>query len=110
MVNVSRQPRTIMEVCISRAGVLKGARVASFIASWAIASQALDREITLEEYADWWNENERTAYRHQASFREVFPHLATPQPIANAAKAMNRDWTSAGVKAFGQLPADLVPA
>lgn len=105
-----RPARTIAELCVARAGILKGARVQAFIASWTIASQSMGKPITLEEYADWWKESRATAYRHQARFREVFPGLETPQPIANVAIARGREWADRGVDGIGSLPASAIPA
>jgi hypothetical protein len=105
-----RREPTVADHCIHHLGMLKGARLASFIASWAIASQSLGREITLEEYAEWWKESMATAYRHQRAFRQVFPHLSTPQPIANAAQQRAAGWQARGVDGLGQLPASLVLA
>lgn len=82
----------------------------AFIAQWAIASQSIGRPITLAEYAEWWREPERTAYRHQKQFRELFPSLDTPQPIADAAIARAEQWLSRGVTGFGELPASVVTA
>jgi hypothetical protein len=108
---VKRRPaRTVAEVCTARAGVLKGARVQAFICSWTIASQAMGKPITLDEYAEWWRESRATSFRHQARFREVFPHLETPQPIANAAMLRSSEWADRGVSGIGQLPATLVAA
>lgn len=104
-----RPARTVMELCVARKGVLKGSRVCAFIAQWIIASQALGREITLEEYAEWWKESERTAYRHQAEFRECFPGLPNPQTIANHGIAKS-EALSRGVSGVGSLPASLVVA
>lgn len=98
-----------MQVCAAQKGVLKGARICSFIACWCIASQALGRSITTEDYAEWWKESERTVYRWQAEFREVFPHLSTPQPIADQAIARS-EALSRGVQGVGSLPASLVAA
>lgn len=105
-----RAPKTVMELCIARAGVLKGARVAQFIAQWTIATQSVGHPITLEEYAEWWHESRATSFRHQARFREVFPMLDTPQPIANAAMARASEWQTQGVAGIGQLPASIVTA
>jgi hypothetical protein len=107
---VKRREPTVADVCIGKLGVLKGARCASFIASWAIASTSLGRPITLEEYAEWWKESERTAYRHQAEFRKCFPHLGNPQPIADLAQQRAAGWQARGVDGLGQLPASLVLA
>jgi hypothetical protein len=99
-----------MELCVARAGMLRGARVAAFIAQWTIVSQALDRPITLEDYGAWWHESERTVYRHQARFREVFPQLKTPQPISDAAIARAGEWRDRGVAGIGELPVSLAVA
>jgi hypothetical protein len=107
-VMAKREP-SIMEACIAKLGVVKGSRVCSFIVSWCITSNAYGREITVEEYAEWWREHIRTAYREQARFREVFPHLANPQVIADAAIARS-EALSRGVQGVGALPASLVAA
>jgi hypothetical protein len=111
VVVVKRRPaRTVVELCIARGGVMKGARVQAFIAQWTMASQALGKPITLEEYREWWRVSHGSAYREQARFRELFPELATPQPIADVAIARAEEWVSRGVAGFGQLPASVVPA
>ncbi len=106
---MSQREPTLLDYAVRRAGILKGSRVCAFVVQWTMASQALGREITLAEYADWWNEKERTAFHHQAEFRSVFAPLATPQPMANKAivraEAMQR-----GVGGVGSLPASLVLA
>jgi hypothetical protein len=98
-----------MELCVAKLGIVKGARVCSFIASWCIASNALGRAITIEEYAEWWREDLRTSYRHQARFREVFPQLANPQRIADDAMARQQA-LSRGVNGIGSLPTSVVLA
>lgn len=102
-----RPARTLLEVCTARVGVLKGGRVVGFVACWAIASESLGRAITLEDYMEWWGEKERTAYNHQASFRAVFPHLSTPQPLVDALRqaAEDRALSKQGVTRIGQMPA-----
>jgi hypothetical protein len=110
MTDVAKRDPTIMEVAISRAGVLKGGRVCAFITQWAIASQSLGRSITREEYADWWRESERNVYRHLADFRAVFPGFDTPQPMADLAQQRAAGWQARGVGGFGQLPVSLVVA
>lgn len=105
-----RAPRTVMEYCVARGGVWKGTKTASFIAQWTIASSSMGKPITLAEYAEWWRESRATAFRHQAAFREIFPDLETPQPIADGAIARADQWWSKGVGGFGRLPAELVLA
>jgi hypothetical protein len=82
---------SLIEVCVARGGPLRGGRVGAFIAAWAIVSHSKGHAITLDEYRDWWCEPERTAYRHQANFRALFPHLHTPQPLADALIRAYRD-------------------
>ncbi len=104
-----RAPKTIIEVCLARAGVMKGARVQSFISLWAIASQRLDRPITVDDYAEYYGESERNVYRHLRSFREVFPALDTPQAIADAVIAEAEQRVYGEVGDVGLLPAGLIP-
>jgi len=87
---VARHPRTIQEHCISRLGLWKGTRCAAFIVSWAIASEVQGRPLGdgdgvtagIRDYAEYWEDNERTAYRRLAEFRTVFAY-DTPQPIVD---------------------------
>lgn len=81
---MKRAPTTLLEHCLARAGLVKGGRVASVIAGWAIASENVGHELTLQEYREWWRMSERTAYREQAIFREAFPEFSTPQVLADA--------------------------
>jgi len=103
-----RQPRTLLELAISKVGVLKGARVCAFLCQWTIATNALGRPITLEEYADWWKESERTVYRHQAEFRRVFG-APTPQVFADQAIVRSEALTR-GVAGLGGLELKAVMA
>lgn len=61
----------------------KATRVALFIASWAAAMKAEGRdEYTITEYARFWRETERVAYRLQVEFRELWPGFDTPNELA----------------------------
>jgi hypothetical protein len=105
-----KRQATIADVCIARGGLMKGARVQGFIAAWTIASQSMGKPISLDEYAEWWREPRSTAFRHQARFREIFPELQTPQPIANAAILRASEWQDRGVPGIGRLPVDVLTA
>ncbi len=39
-------------------------------------------EYTITEYARFWNETERVAYRLQSEFRELWPDVLTPNELA----------------------------
>jgi hypothetical protein len=63
----------VLGVCVERGGYLRGARVAQFIFEWEVAVRALKRDITAEEFADWWKVGATTAYRRLAEYRKLFP-------------------------------------
>lgn len=73
---------SLLEQLYRRGGVMKGSRVGSYIVLWALASQELGREPTMEEFITWSREPRRTVFRWQAEFRAVFPEWPTPQPVA----------------------------
>lgn len=61
----------------------KATRVALFICSWAAAMEAEGRDdYTITEYARFWNEVEREAYRYQREFRDLWPEFETPTALA----------------------------
>jgi hypothetical protein len=61
----------------------KASRVASFVVLWAMALEDLGNDdLTLTEWKRWSNESERSAWRHLAEFRELFPEFETPTPLA----------------------------
>lgn len=85
-----RAPRTLLELAISRQGIVKGSQTMTFIVSWGMADQAHGGPITLEEYAAHWKVSRATAFREQARFREAFPEHATPQAIVDRLRATQR--------------------
>jgi hypothetical protein len=81
-----------MELCVARAGgtwraMPKGLRVCQFIVQWMLLSQLEGRPITVPEYRRFYDEPERTAYRHLAEFRELFGEkfngYSDPQPLVD---------------------------
>jgi hypothetical protein len=61
----------------------KASRVAGFIVQWGIAMRDEGKdEFSITEYQRWWNEGERQTYRLQKEFRELWPELDTPDPLA----------------------------
>lgn len=62
-------------LCVQRAGFKEGRKVAQFIVEWEVATAAIGRRITAEEFSDWWRESPATTYRHLARFRTAFPEL-----------------------------------
>ena len=51
----------------------KATRIASFLTMWAFAERRLGRELEgIEDYREFWNESERSAYRYQSEFRAIW--------------------------------------
>jgi hypothetical protein len=94
-------------VVASRAvGLRRAFRVLTYMAAWDRARRALDkRPITLDDYRQWWRQNERTAYREQALFREAFPGETTPDRLLDLAYGQ---WIERhGVQGLGQVVVEL---
>jgi hypothetical protein len=57
-------------------------RVATFIVCWGIAMKMEGAdEYSITEYQRYWNENERSAYRVQHEFRELWPEFDNPNEL-----------------------------
>jgi hypothetical protein len=62
----------------------------------------------MTEHIAYWKSRDRTEWRYLAEFREIFPELATPAPIAAAAIARGEELS--GIADLAHVPADLVLA
>jgi hypothetical protein len=67
-----RQPRTVLEACVVKLGVHRGAIVAAYVAQYAIAADELGHVPSTSEYRDYWAISERTAWLHRSKMRDVF--------------------------------------
>lgn len=67
----SRRSLTVLQACVKRHGVHKGAVVAAWVAQWAIATADLGEVAGTARYAEWWAISERNAWRHRAAIREA---------------------------------------
>lgn len=101
-----RHGHTLLAIASARVGQNRGRAVVTFLMQWSIAMEALGRDdIALQDYADYWGENRRTAFRRQSEFREAFPGQQTPTAVVHLARAV---WdTSQGVNG---LASAVVPA
>lgn len=97
MAKQQRKP-TWLEVAIHYGGMRNAIKATNFAYCWAVTREALDRDPTAEEVAEWWNTSERTSYRDQAAFRKSFPMLESPAPIYSTPEARE---TLARHAAFG---------
>ena len=77
---MARRPKRITwaHVFASRVGIRRAARAMAFVATWAGQEADLGREISIEEYADYWGSSLATAYRDLALFREAQPFFDHP--------------------------------
>lgn len=62
-------------------------QVLTFIVAWAMVRDDLGREPTIDEYAKWWKQSERTAYREQALFRQALPGEKSPSRLIDVTSA-----------------------
>lgn len=92
----------LLTIAARQLGMRRAFRVLTFMAAWDRARKAMRRErITLQEYAEWWRETERTAYRDQALFRQAFPGEDTPDHLLDLAEGQ---WVERhGIKGLGAV-------
>jgi hypothetical protein len=83
------KPLSVRDYCIRAAGVHRGALTAARVAQWALAADDLGHFPTTVEYAEWWAVDERTAWRHRASIKDVFGDVE-PVVMAVAAEIAGR--------------------
>ena len=67
-----RKPISVIDYCVARHGVHKGAFVAAHVAQWAIVSRELGHVATTVEYSEYWFCDERSGWRHRADIASVF--------------------------------------
>lgn len=65
----------VLALCVNKGGYRRGRKTAQFIAEWELAVRSIGREISAEEYAEWWKEGRSTSFRKLAEFRALFPEL-----------------------------------
>jgi hypothetical protein len=89
----------LIGLCVDRGGYRRGARVAEFVMEWEVAVRKHAGPVTMDEFARWWKDSPRTAYRRLAEFRDLFPELGehgTPQdlmrPLLDRLAAGEADW------------------
>lgn len=87
----AKRPVTLVEAVHQRTGsFLRTGQIVAFINAWAVARDKLGREPTVEEYAAYWKQPRRSAYREQARFREAFPDYESPSEVIDAAVPVGR--------------------
>lgn len=112
-----RRP-TLLEHCVGKLGVIKGARVVVDLGSWSfVMSQAKDwpegedrgvLTARMSLWADTFGYSDRTAWRRLSAFREAFPGEVDPTRIVRAVELRIADQKAAtDVMAIGSL---LVPS
>jgi hypothetical protein len=67
-----RATRTLLEFCVAKQGVRRGATTAGRVVQYAIAAADLGHVPTNDEYCEWWACSERTGWADRERMREVF--------------------------------------
>jgi hypothetical protein len=68
---VARKPATLLELCVARRGLHRGALTAAWVIQWAATARELGKFPTTAEYAEWWAVSDRNAWRHRAAIHEA---------------------------------------
>jgi hypothetical protein len=105
---VSRKTKTLVQHASENVGKLQAYRAVTFVVCWAITQEGLRHPPTLEEYAEWWGETLRTAFREQERFRKAFPGERTPQRLVDVYSAQGTNLYRLGVTGAAKL--DFSPA
>jgi hypothetical protein len=64
--------QTILQACVRKHGVHKGAITAAWVAQYAITTAELGHLATAREYAEYWAIDERNGFAHRARIKDVF--------------------------------------
>ncbi len=82
----------LLSVAIGRAGIAKGVRACTFLATWAIAERKLGHKLGaadggtvtagVREHAKYWALSERTSWRDVAAWQKAFPTESSPAALA----------------------------
>lgn len=129
---MSRQARTLLELCTSRAATANGRdptrmfdalrsvpqamRVAELVVSWALATvQGSERDVAYtREYATWWRVSERQGERDRATIRTLFDADEFDRVIAAIARELRARGVTKPSDVRGllslEVPDELVPA
>jgi hypothetical protein len=67
-----RAPRTVLEACVAKQGVHKGAFTAAWTGQYALATVELGHVPSNREYAEYWAMDERNGWDHRARIKDVF--------------------------------------
>jgi hypothetical protein len=60
-------------------------RALGYAACWAVVTESIGHAPTREEYREWWNASQRTAYRDWEAFKQV-TGMEDPGPIVELAR------------------------
>lgn len=86
---MAREPRTVLDICVARVGVHRGAVAAAAVAQYALTTVELGHVPTTDEYIAEWAISERTGWRHRERMTAVFGE-AWPDVVAAVAAEVER--------------------
>ncbi len=99
-----RTPSTLLELAVARVGLRRGMRAIAFMSAWGVARNALGHPpgegagatAAVEEYAAWWRQPLRSAWREWGCFHDAFPDEDTPDRLLDLAAETASDVASLG--------------
>jgi hypothetical protein len=87
VVKAKSERRKLIDVCVERAGVRWGARVAFRVVQWSIVGDSIGHFPSISEYSQWSGVDLRTAERHRAAIRGVFSEDEFREVVGQLMKA-----------------------
>jgi hypothetical protein len=76
-----RLRQTIIWTAYRNAGMRRGIRGVTFLVSWGLCADSLDRVPSVDDVGEYWGDSRATAYRDFGDFRAAFPEEATPERL-----------------------------
>lgn len=99
------KPETLLEYAAGRlyGDAVQARRVLAFVLSWDAVAQALGREPSTQEFADWWGVERTQPPRQLRRFRQAFPEFASPTELKAAIERHAPGTLSGGVSALAEV-------
>lgn len=74
-------PKSLMVYLVSKAGMRKAVKIATFVVAWGKATEALGVEPNFREYSEFWRQSQDQTYKELRVFHEVWPKDRTPKRV-----------------------------
>lgn len=85
-----RQPLTLLDQCVQRAGAHDGAMLNAHLMEWARLSRDAGRVLSTLDYSRGAGISERTAWRRRSAAHRAFPELPVPALVELVVRELAR--------------------